>query len=211
MGNTCTSEEHSFYDSTDKMNGGSEKLIHDYQPGDPVKLHEVIEKNKLDHPEHYREGTKRGVTGEVVLSDSEMVELQEIFKMFDKDSSGSIDVHELETMVNSLGINASNDELLEMIAEADIDKSGTIEFDEFKTLIGPHFQKEKPPEDFIEAFKFFDKDGDGYISRSELRTIMNTVDGTLAESDIEEMVREADVNGDGKIDFEEFTKMMNIQ
>eukprot|EP00116_Pleurobrachia_bachei_P018529 sb/3478791/ len=98
-----------------------------------------------------------------------------------------------------------------MIAEADIDKSGTIEFDEFKTLIGPHFQKEKPPEDFIEAFKFFDKDGDGYISRSELRTIMNTVDGTLAESDIEEMVREADVNGDGKIDFEEFTKMMNIQ
>ena len=36
---------------------------------------------------------------------------------------------------------------------------------EFKVLIGPHFQKEKPPEDFVDAFKFFDKDGDGYISR----------------------------------------------
>ena len=36
---------------------------------------------------------------------------------------------------------------------------------EFKTLIGPHFQKEKPPEDYIDAFNFFDKDGDGFISR----------------------------------------------
>ena len=40
---------------------------------------------------------------------------------------------------------------------------------------------------------------------------MNNVDGQLAEADIEDMIKEADVNGDGKIDFDEFIKMMHHQ
>lgn len=40
---------------------------------------------------------------------------------------------------------------------------------------------------------------------------MNTVDSKLAESDIEDMIKEADINGDGKIDFDEFIKMMHQQ
>ncbi|XP_063693335.1 uncharacterized protein LOC134825124 isoform X2 [Bolinopsis microptera] len=158
-----------------------------------------------------RRNSAGGMMGEVKLSEAELAELKDIFAMFDKDNSGSIDVNELESMVSSLGITATKEDLNDMIAEADIDKSGTIEFDEFKTLIGPHFQKEKPPEDYIDAFNFFDKDGDGFISRTELRTIMNTVDSKLAESDIEDMIKEADQNGDGKIDFDEFIKMMHQQ
>lgn len=148
---------------------------------------------------------------EAELTDVELTELKDIFAMFDKDNSGSIDIKELDAMVSSLGIAATPEDLNDMIQEADLDGSGTIEFSEFKLLIGPHFQKEKPPEDYVEAFKFFDKDGDGFISRTELRHIMNTVDVSLAETDIEEMIKEADANGDGKIDFDEFIKMMQSQ
>lgn len=148
---------------------------------------------------------------EAELTDVELTELKDIFAMFDKDNSGSIDIKELDAMVSSLGIAATPEDLHDMIQEADLDGSGTIEFSEFKLLIGPHFQKEKPPEDYVEAFKFFDKDGDGFISRTELRHIMNTVDVSLAEADIEEMIKEADANGDGKIDFDEFIKMMQSQ
>lgn len=172
---------------------------------------EQIETIPLDFQYESVEDDIGGLVGEVKLSDAELAELKDIFAMFDKDNSGSIDVNELESMVSSLGISATKEDLNDMIAEADIDKSGTIEFDEFKTLIGPHFQKEKPPEDYIDAFNFFDKDGDGFISRSELRNIMNTVDSKLAESDIEDMIKEADINGDGKIDFDEFIKMMHQQ
>ena len=41
--------------------------------------------------------------GEVKLSEAELAELKDIFRMFDKDNSGSIDVNELESMVSSLG------------------------------------------------------------------------------------------------------------
>ena len=40
---------------------------------------------------------------------------------------------------------------------------------------------------------------------------MCNVDNDLAETDIEDMIKEADSNGDGKIDFDEFTKMMQHQ
>ncbi|KAL5247756.1 hypothetical protein ACHWQZ_G019593 [Mnemiopsis leidyi] len=181
-----------------------------------VKVTEIdqtqqIETIPLDFHYESVQDAQGGLMGEVKLSEAELAELKDIFRMFDKDNSGSIDVNELESMVSSLGISATKEDLNDMIAEADIDKSGTIEFDEFKTLIGPHFQKEKPPEDYIDAFNFFDKDGDGFISRSELRNIMNTVDSKLAESDIEDMIKEADINGDGKIDFDEFIKMMHQQ
>ena len=59
------------------------------------------------------------------------------------------------------------------------------------------------------AFKVFDKDGDGYIDSSELKSIMESLGENNTEEQILEMIRSADSNGDGKIDFEEFKKMMS--
>ena len=60
-------------------------------------------------------------------------------------------------------------------------------------------------EEFLEAFKVFDKDGDGFISAAELRHIMTNLEEKLTD---DEMIREADVDGDGQINYEEFVKMM---
>jgi calmodulin len=60
-------------------------------------------------------------------------------------------------------------------------------------------------EEFLEAFKVFDKDGNGFISAAELRHIMTNLEEKLTD---DEMIREADVDGDGQINYEEFVKMM---
>jgi len=60
-------------------------------------------------------------------------------------------------------------------------------------------------EEFLEAFKVFDKDGNGFISAAELRHIMTNLEEKLTD---DEMIREADVVGDGQINYEEFVKMM---
>ena len=52
------------------------------------------------------------------------------------------------------------------------------------------------------AFDLFDKDGSGYISSSELKSAMNNFDENLTDAEIEEMIREADIDGDGEISFE---------
>jgi len=63
-------------------------------------------------------------------------------------------------------------------------------------------------EDIIEAFRVFDKDGNGTISAAELRHVMTNLGEKLTDEEVDEMIREADVNGDGIIDYKEFTKII---
>merc|ERR1711904_312142 len=63
-------------------------------------------------------------------------------------------------------------------------------------------------EKLIEAFKVFDEDGSGVISAAELRHVMTNLGEKLTDEEVDEMIREADVGGDGQINYEEFVKMM---
>ena len=62
-------------------------------------------------------------------------------------------------------------------------------------------------EDIREAFKVFDKDGNGYISAAELRHVMTNLGEKMNDDEVDEMIREADVDGDGQINYEEFVKV----
>jgi len=62
-------------------------------------------------------------------------------------------------------------------------------------------------EEIKEAFKVFDKDGNGYISAAELRHVMTNLGEKLSDTEVDEMIREADVDGDGQINYEEFVKV----
>jgi len=56
--------------------------------------------------------------------------------------------------------------------------------------------------------KVFDRDGNGFISAAELRHVMTNLGEKLTDEEVDEMIREADVDGDGQINYEEFVKMM---
>ena len=52
-----------------------------------------------------------------------------------------------------------------------------------------------------EAFRRFDKGGNGRVSMKELRRMMGQIGERLTEDELDDMMREADLNGDGQIDF----------
>ena len=60
-----------------------------------------------------------------------------------------------------------------------------------------------------EAFKIFDKNRNGYIEAKELKAVTTTLGQSLTNEEFEAFWKEADVNGDGKLDYEEFIKIMS--
>ncbi|KAG5150267.1 hypothetical protein JHK84_026739 [Glycine max] len=147
-----------------------------------------------------------------VLSEEQIGEIKEAFGLFDKDGDGCITVEELATVIRSLDQNPTEEELQDMINEVDTDGNGTIEFVEFLNLMAKKMKETDAEEDLKEAFKVFDKDQNGYISASEvyLRHVMINLGEKLTDEEVEQMIKEADLDGDGQVGYDEFVKMMMI-
>ncbi|WFD30817.1 hypothetical protein MSPP1_001841 [Malassezia sp. CBS 17886] len=142
------------------------------------------------------------------LSEEQIAEFKEAFSLFDKDGDGSITTKELGTVMRSLGQNPTEAELQDMVNEIDADGDGTIDFPEFLTMMARKMKDTDSEEEIKEAFKVFDKDGNGFISAAELRHVMTNLGEKLSDQEVEEMIREADTDGDGQINYDEFVKMM---
>ncbi|CAM9293234.1 unnamed protein product [Rangifer tarandus platyrhynchus] len=72
--------------------------------------------------------------------------------------------------------------------------------------------------EFKEAFSLFDKDGDGTITTKESGTVMRSLGHVmtnlgekLTDEEVDEMIREADIDGDGQVNYEEFVQMMTAK
>ncbi|KAM7201826.1 calmodulin [Rhypophila sp. PSN 637] len=160
------------------------------------------------------------------LTEEQVSEFKEAFSLFDKDGdglaepilsvaghvlnydSGQITTKELGTVMRSLGQNPSESELQDMINEVDADNNGTIDFPEFLTMMARKMKDTDSEEEIREAFKVFDRDNNGFISAAELRHVMTSIGEKLTDDEVDEMIREADQDGDGRIDYNEFVQLM---
>merc|ERR1719246_163490 len=150
----------------------------------------------------------QAIMGDEQLTEEQIAEFKEAFSLFDKDGDGTITTKELATVMRSLGQNPTEAELQDMINEVDADGNGTIDFPEFCTLMARKMKDTDSEEELKEAFKVFDRDGNGLISAAELRHIMTNLGEKLTDEEVDEMIREADIDGDGQINYEEFVKMI---
>ncbi|KAG6753794.1 hypothetical protein POTOM_041793 [Populus tomentosa] len=130
------------------------------------------------------------------------------FDLLKVDEISCITTKELGTVMRSLGQNPTEAELQDMISEVDADQNGTIDFPEFLNLMARKMKDTDSEEELREAFKVFDKDQNGFISAAELRHVMTNLGEKLTDEEVEEMIREADVDGDGQVNYEEFVRMM---
>ena len=62
--------------------------------------------------------------------------------------------------------------------------------------------------DLREAFRIFDKDKSGYIDGKEIILVTGTLGQALSDEELEAFMAEADLDGDGKLDYNEFVQMM---
>ncbi|GAV04400.1 hypothetical protein RvY_14684-2 [Ramazzottius varieornatus] len=140
-------------------------------------------------------------------------ELREAFRIFDKDGDGSITKQELGTVMRNLGQCPSEDELQQMLNDIDSNGDGMFSFEEFVDIMSNMgaFDSSNPEDEEKElrdAFRVFDKQCTGYITSSDLRAVLQCMGESLTEEEIDDMISEVDLDGDGRIDFGEFVAAM---
>ncbi|KAK9290899.1 hypothetical protein L1049_009078 [Liquidambar formosana] len=146
-----------------------------------------------------------------IISSGVCDELEEAFKLIDRDGDGKIPWSELETLLSQVaGKPLSEDELLTMLTELDHDGDGCISLDEFRT-ISPAFGPACGSE-LRDAFDIFDTDHDGKITAEELLRVFTAIgDERCTLEDCRRMIDGVDKTGDGFVCFEDFTRMMGQQ
>lgn len=94
-----------------------------------------------------------------------------------------------------------------LMEQLDSNKNGFVDYTEFIAgcLHTATMLKEKH---LLNAFRYFDKDHNEKITKEELREALCQEDLTMDDSKIEAMIKEADTDGDGAINYEEFLRMM---
>ena len=110
-------------------------------------------------------------------------------------------------VLESHGFSTSEDDLEMMIKNVDETSKGGIDFCQFIELMVKHGSNIN--EDIAKSFKVFDRDGDGLITEDELHITMNNIGEPMNENEVKAMIAEADLDGDGKINFKEFQKLMD--
>ncbi len=149
-----------------------------------------------------------------ILDEELITQFREAFEMFDTDKDGAITYQELAKIFIQFGINLTQQELQDMINEVDINRNDTIEYNEYMTLIARRVRDSDLEEEQLEAFKIFDKNGDGKISIEELKSVVtiitsNLLDKEITDEEIAHMFRAADKDEDGFLSYNEFNDIIN--
>jgi len=129
--------------------------------------------------------------------------------------------------MRALGFEPKKDEVKRMIADIDKDGTGTIDFNAFLEMMTAKMvcclhgwanavmcmsllpQAEKDPrEEIMKAFRLFDDDDTGKISFKNLKRVAKELGENMTDEELQEMIDEADRDGDGEINEEEFLRIM---
>ncbi|GAB5031590.1 centrin 2 [Nannochloropsis oceanica] len=146
------------------------------------------------------------------LTEEEIEEIREAFNLFDLQGSGTIDVRELKQAMQSLGFDAKNHTIYQMIADMDKDGTGSesnsIDFDGFLHMMTTKMSDKESKEDIEKVFNMFDEQGKGSISFKDLKRVAKELGENMSEAELKEMILRADADQDGEVSFEDFYNIM---
>jgi len=141
------------------------------------------------------------------INGGQLEQLQQLFVQLDEDGNGTLSREELTRGLQKTNIPA--EQIPRILEGIDVDGSGEIDYTEFlaAALERREFLEESA---CWAAFKVFDRDGDGCITKQELAHVVKSyhIADKWNRETLQELMREVDKNGDGQIDFEEFRSLL---
>lgn len=141
----------------------------------------------------------------IKLSQAELQEYREAFSYFDLDKDGLITIQEVGNVMRSVGLYPSEEELKQMSKSS----KPKVDFNEFLILATKNIVDNKINEQQMrEAFKMFDVYGNGLINLTQMRTALQNLGEKLRDEEVDELIREADIDTDGNVNCEDLVRIL---
>ncbi|XP_035905890.1 calcium-binding protein E63-1 isoform X2 [Anopheles stephensi] len=209
----CASDSGERSDSTNSGSAQAQPTAENAQPKKKVirrivKVRRVVKKMKKKDEKFY---------------------LRTAFDLLDRDQDGHVTPEELQFMLRNLGIHVRDELIDDLLREASRTGSGLIDETEFLQWVAriqalkddsntsssssssnnpAQSADDDLTQDLVAAFRVFDRDGNGYITRDELKSAMDMIGENVTEYQLNEMLELADADKDGRINYEEFARLL---
>jgi len=180
----------------------------------PSKGTELLDRLRIYKSQHVLKKATLQIIAWRFLDHERLQTMEETFRQLDVNGDGFISVSEIREGLELFGVEDMPMDLQQIVDAVDTEGNGTINYTAF--LAATTERRSNLLDDVLKAaFDVFDKNGDGKISAAELREVLDP--STAARfcsrpehaERIAQIIRHADQNGDGQIDFQEFAYMMN--
>ncbi|CAB4377533.1 EF-hand [Rhizophagus irregularis] len=180
------------------------------QRSSSTKASKVTNSQKPTSTRKKKQKTNSGLTIE------QQQEIREAFDLFDTEGKGIIDIKELKVAIRALGFEPpKKDEIKKLLSEINNkstsesdDNVDTIDFDSFNKIMAVKMSERNLNDEFLKVFQLFDDDDTGKITFKNLKRIAKELSEDISDDHLREMIEEADLNGDGEVDENEFIHLL---
>merc|ERR1712087_978283 len=163
-------------------------------------------------PDPYADIDFEEINDQTNLANDEIKCLKVCFDLFDTKKQDYLSADELGEIMRAMGFRPTEEELVDLVNEIDEDGSGQIEFAEFCQLCATFLVEDPDIEtmkkELKDAFRIYDKEGQGFITTETLRGLIGELLAPLTDEELEGTIEELDEDGSGSMDFDEFCEMM---
>ena len=143
------------------------------------------------------------------LSINEVHELRQAFLELDKNRSGYLSIEEVAQALAEHDISMPPGKLKQLFTSLDFKKNGQVNYSDF--IAGTLHSKVTIDEHMIQdAFRVLDTDSSGYITKENLLNTLMKQGNPLMVGHIDEIIKEVDLEKNGKISFAEFKHLLEV-
>merc|ERR1711973_396492 len=178
----------------------------------PTTRQQQQQQLKMAKPDPYADIDFEEINDATNLAHDEIKCLKVCFDLFDTKKQDYLPADDLGEIMRAMGFRPTEEELVDLVNEIDEDGSGQIEFPEFYQLCATFLVEDPDIEtmkkELKDAFRIYDKEGQGFITTETLRGLIGELLAPLTDEELEGIIDELDEDGSGSMDFDEFCEMM---
>lgn len=142
------------------------------------------------------------------LTEQQKRDVKEAFNLFDYDGKGKLKTKELKVAMRALGFEPKREEVRKILVDMNKESAEFLTLDDFITIMSRKYTEKDVMDEIKKAFQLFDDDNTGFITIKNLKKVAEKLGEKFKDEDLQEMIEEADKDGDGAISLEEFAFVM---